>query len=153
MRVYYFWYAAWPRALAALPPDAGHVWTGPGTDGYWRTFAQRWTGEDDLVCVEQDVLIHAGVLPQFAACPQPWCAFGWEVGPGQMSYWWLGCTKFSAALQAAVPLTSKQPGECARCGPVPCHRHMDVILHPVMAYLGQEQPHTHTPPVTHLRAA
>jgi len=153
MRVCYFWYRAlWPQATAALPDAAERIYTGPGTHDYWRVFAQRWTGEDDLVTIEQDVRIHPGVIPHFAACPYPWCAFGWEVGPGQMSYWWLGCTKFSAWLQQEVPLTGEQPGDCAACQPVPCHRHLDVVFQPVMARLGQEQPHVHTPPVTHLRA-
>jgi len=153
MRTAYFWFTRWPEAQAALPPDAERVYTGPGTHDYWHALAARWNTGQDLVVIEQDVIIHDQVIPQFAACPEPWCSFAYEVGPGQHCWWWLGCTRFSAQLQAAVPLTVEQPGECLTrtCGPWPCHRHMDVILQPIMRHLGQQQPHQHEPDIRHLR--
>jgi hypothetical protein len=145
---------SWPDALRALPLGAERVYTGPGTHDYWRVFTERWTGESDLVAIEQDVLIHDDVLPQFAACPEPWCAFGWQVTPGMVSTCWLGCTKFSAALQREVTLSTHQPGNCVEdpgCGPVPCHRHLDLVLASVAGHLGQDLPHIHEPLITHLR--
>src|SRR5215468_5038215 len=137
MRICYFWFTDWPAARTALPPGALVPWTGPDPGGYWRVFSQQWASGEDLVTIEQDVLIHGQVMRQFAACPAPWCAFGWPVGPGQVSYWWLGCAKFSAALQAAVPVDALcRPvtgGGCldGNCGQVPCHRHLDVIFQPL----------------------
>lgn len=156
VRTVYFWYTTWAEALASCPPHAEHVYTGPDTGDYWWAFAARWTGEGDLVTIEQDVQIHDSVIRQFTECPADWCSFGWEVSPGQMSHWWLGCTKFSAWLQREIPISSlcrpNPPEVCDRCTDVPCHRHLDVIFQPIMDLLEREQPHIHHPPVTHLRA-
>lgn len=141
-----------------LPEGAEQAWTGPGTGDYFREFASLWGASplDDLVTIEQDVAVHPDVIPQFAACPQPWCSFGWQVGPRQHSTWWLGCTKFSAALQKAVDLSGIRGHTadiCMNCTEfTPCHRHLDVILSAVGEYLGYEQPHVHYPDIRHLRA-
>lgn len=157
MNVVYFYYQPWARALNALPPDTLPLHTGPDTGDYWRAFASQWdSGLGDLVCIEQDVAIHPDVIPQFSQCPEPWCSFGWMVGPGQHSHWWLGCTKFSAELQREIPIGElcdpNPPDVCALCSDVPCHRHMDVILTTIGYHLGQEQPHIHYPDIRHLRA-
>lgn len=69
---------------------------------YWEAIAGCWDGSDDLVVIEQDIVIHAGVIPQFLACSGDWCTFGY---PGRDGEWLtdrLGCTRFSAALQRRV---------------------------------------------------
>lgn len=157
MIIAYFYYTGWPQALAALPAETRSVWTGPGTDGYWAAFAARWGTGHDLVTIEQDVLIHDQVIPGFAACGEPWCEFPWQVTPVMLSDSWLGATRFTAALQAAVPaseLCRPNPAAlCARCAEagVPCHRHLDVIFPALREHLGQGGPHRHLPPVQHLR--
>lgn len=158
MRTVYFYFTPWTEAQAALPGHAMLVYTGPQTGDYFRWFASLWAAEPaaDLVCIEQDVAIHDQVIPQFAACPQPWCSFGWLVGPGQHSYWWLGCTKFSAELQRNVNLSAVRGHTadiCMQCTEfTPCHRHLDVILTAVGEHLGYERPCIHEPDVRHLRA-
>lgn len=156
MRVAYFWFDPWPAAEAALPADAERIYTGPDTGDYWKAFASQWTGEGDLVSIEQDVAIHDQVIPQFEACPEPWCSFGWMVGPGQHSFWWLGCTRYSAALQRAIPVSElcrpNPPDVCERCTSVPCHRHLDVVFGAIIEHLGYEWPHVHQPDIRHLRA-
>lgn len=157
MRVSYFYYnTSWTEAVAALPLGTACIYTGPFTENYFRAFAKQWAGEEALVSIEQDVAVHGDVIPQFAECPNPWCAFGWQVGPGQWSHWWLGCTKFSAELQRAVPVSRlcapHPPDVCTACSMVPCHRHLDVVLTAVGEYLGYEQPCIHGPDIRHLRA-
>jgi hypothetical protein len=182
MRTVYFWYTIWPAADQALrqhAPGWTATWTGPDTGGYWREFSRRWDGSDDLLCVEQDVVIHDQVIPQLLACPQPWCTFGWVSSNGNASTRWLGCTRFSAQLQRELPLDQlrcpaihppserckgifcdigtripvgscySRHHECNDCGSW-CHAHMDSIFPAIMMHLGTSSPHIHTPPVRHL---
>ena len=83
MRVTCFYWDLHPEAKAALPADAELVWTGPDDDGYWRELSARWDGTRDLVVIEHDIVIHDRVIPQFAACPAPWCEFPYFYGGGQ----------------------------------------------------------------------
>jgi len=88
---------------------------------YWREIAKRWDGKQTLVTVEQDIEITAETIPSFQACDEPWCCF-WYHGPSydvfptmrgdvsqcplaSLTYlkYALGCTKFSAEIQRAVP--------------------------------------------------
>ena len=156
MNVAYFYYSVWPAAVAALPAGTARVHTGPQTGDYFAAFTQWWDSGDDLAVIEQDVRVHSGVIPAFFSCPQPWCSFGWEVSPGQPSFWWLGCTKFSAAVQKAVDLGKIRghPADiCPSCTEfTPCHRHLDLVLTAVGEHLGQQHPHIHKPDIVHLRA-
>ena len=96
----------------------------------WQDYAARW-GQDDLVVIEQDVIIHGDVLPQFEACPEPWCLFparhyatagGWMLD-GIM------CNRFRKEFMQAVPVSAVEavPGSCTRCyGRNPkCWAHLD----------------------------
>ena len=70
---------------------------------YWRAIKERWDGQEDLLIVEQDVVIHDGVIPQLAECPGDWCLFAYPIfNSGQRLTQGLGCTRFSAALQRRV---------------------------------------------------
>lgn len=80
MRVYYFYTKKHPKAVAALPPDAEFVYTGGGLGTYWEEIEKRWTGEDDIVFVEHDNVLHEDVIPEFSTCPEPWCAFPYFCG-------------------------------------------------------------------------
>ena len=125
MRVCFFWFTEWPRArelLARHAPDAELVYTGPDDFGYWRELKARWTGESDLVMVEQDIGIHADVLPGFASCDEPWCAFPHYMRPEHPPIAMdLGCTRFSAQLQRLVPLEAVAAAhmnpQCEVCDP------------------------------------
>ena len=71
---------------------------------YWRALEERWTGDCDLLVVEQDMVIHDQVIPQLEACPGDWCTFGYPIfNSAQRLIQGLGCTRFSAALQRKVP--------------------------------------------------
>src|SRR5215469_3613831 len=113
-------------------------------------------GGDDLAVVEHDIEIHAGVLPAFASCPEPWCVFPYEVtGRGTWLDWGLGCTRFRLAAQRAVPVAAieAQPGSCPECSlpAVPgCWRHLDQKIFAAMTAAGIGRC-VHWPAVTHLK--
>jgi hypothetical protein len=113
-------------ALSACAPQAELVYTGDCDIAYWQAIADRWTGAESLVIIEQDNEITADVLPSFAACPEPWCCYAYRTPAYDISpddEWRnllrrypaterpvdnavvttsLGCTKFSAELQCRV---------------------------------------------------
>lgn len=72
---------------------------------YWDAISERWDGTDDLLIIEQDIVIHGGVLPQLRDCPGDWCVFPYPIFGGERLTQGLGCTRFSAALQRKVPVT------------------------------------------------
>jgi hypothetical protein len=152
----YFWSAEWPEArrlLAEHAPDAESVWTGGDDYHYWRETAARW-GHDDLVTIEQDNGIHAGVIPGFEACPEPWCSFGYEIG-GSLCVLGGGCRKLSLDLQKQVSLADilypvRDIGECPDCAAL-CWRHMDTRISAALQRAGCTV-HVHEPPIRHLRA-
>ena len=97
----------------------------------WRDYAERW-GKDDLVIVEQDVILHADVLPQFEACPEPWCLFPGRhhARGGDFMDTGLLCNRFRREFMKAVPVEAVEavPGSCHRCdgGRDPrCYAHLD----------------------------
>ena len=160
MRVCFFWFAEWPQARALLAehaPDAELVYTGPDDLGYWRAIAERWTGERDLVVIEQDIGIHAGVVPGFAACGEPWCGFPHIMRPEHPARAKdLGCVRFSAELQRRVPMDvivkHHMNPQCGVCQPDAgglCWRHIDGPVNSALAAAGLADPHEHLPAVDH----
>lgn len=158
MRVCYFWAAEWPEARRLLTehaPEAVPVWTGENPYSYWHAYDAEWNGNagEDLVTIEQDIGIHGDVLPQFRDCPEPWCAFGYQVASYTCIYG-NGCSKYSRELRAEVRTDLILPlvpdiGECADCAAY-CWRHLDSAVSAELMRRGY-QPHVHTPDVRHLR--
>jgi hypothetical protein len=104
------------RALVKYAPlgSLEMIETGRDVSDYWHAIRARWTGDDDLVIIEQDNVITAEVLPSFAECDEPWCCFSYlgppgldldGSGAGRVLMKSLGCTKFSADLQAKITAT------------------------------------------------
>jgi hypothetical protein len=99
-----------PETVQALDSfSAGHrvdyVDTSFSPTAYWHAIRDRWTGECDLVTVEQDMLITAENIPSFADCASDWCCYEYP-GPDHLPFmlrWSLGCTKFSKELQRKIP--------------------------------------------------
>ena len=92
--------------------------------------ANAWNGRTDLVLVEQDVEITADVLPAFAACPSPWCTFGYAIWPPwSPSLDACGCARYSARLQREFPADVIEAGwgTCGDCRPG-CWRHIDAAF-------------------------
>lgn len=121
--------------------------SGPVT-AYGEAIAARWAGDHDLVLVEHDNEITAGVLPSFAACPEPWCVYGYEVFAPPWTWrceTGLGCTKFSAGLRRQFDFPALvMRGPCAECGCM--HNSWGVLDYRTALLLGtrfQLSPHVH----------
>lgn len=126
-----------PRAVEAVKlhaPDAEHVDTSGSVFDYNEAIASRWGLGEDLVVIEDDKVITAGVLPSFASCPEPWCVFSYDNFPAPYTRHitiGLGCAKFSAAVQRefspAEFLVPDDPGwgTCPDCAGAGCWRFLD----------------------------
>lgn len=75
--------------------------------GYWEELTRRWRGKHSLAVIEQDIKIHAGVLPSFAACGEPWCVYAYTMfrDPPERLIFGLGCAKFSRDAQRLADLS------------------------------------------------
>ncbi len=100
------------QALAEFAPQAELVNMAGDLFNYWNALTERWTGEQDLVVIEQDIVISPDVIPTFESCEHDWCSFSYESmhfgsSPPTMvrTAGALGCTKFSADLQRRFPLS------------------------------------------------
>lgn len=114
---------------------------------YWALLAKEWRKPGDLIIVEHDVGIHAGVIESLAACGQPWCGHPYPIGRQLLVC--LGCTKFSAALKATEPDLLDAVGEDATGGlPARVWQRLDVRILDELRHRGYTQ-HRHEPPVAH----
>lgn len=121
----------------------------PGDDAaYWRLLAESWNATGtDLVIIEQDIGISAGVLPGFANCRRPWCGHPYDIG-GRLLIC-LGCTRFTVELQRAEPDLLEAVGEIGNDGlPAKDWRRLDVRLADELERRGYAR-HRHDPPVHH----
>jgi hypothetical protein len=150
------------RALQAYAPGFELVDVSGDDYAYWGQIRARWTGEKDLVLVEQDVEITADVLPGFIGCPSPWCTFRyryWRTWPPSADA--CGCTRYSARLQREIPARVIEAGwgTCgACCGPdgrpgygspprPGCWRHVDAAILTAFQEAGFKQSCRHESPL------
>jgi hypothetical protein len=159
------------RTLELYAPSAELIETPVDDDySYWKALADCWTGEDDLMIVEQDIELTAGSVSSMMLCPGAWCTFSYLIGPETWAVGSLGCAKFSASLQRVLPaaLIAAQPRFCVRddyvmSGPdvlhagtvvtrsgcpcndasMPCWLHVDVALANTFGRLLDMDPHVH----------
>lgn len=118
---------------------------------YSRILVEAWAEPGDLVIVEHDVGIRAGVVEELLGCSQPWCGFPYAIGESLLVC--LGCTRFSAHLKAMLPglmaeaaaIDSAQDG-----GGVPAGHwtRMDVRIGACLERHGHAR-HAHLPAVEH----
>jgi hypothetical protein len=114
---------------------------------YWRLLADSWPLPGDLVVIEQDVGIHAGVVEGLTGCPEPWCGHPYPIGRQLLVC--LGCTKFSAELKAAEPDLLEAIGRDDTGGlPARVWQRLDVRILDHLRTRGYRQ-HRHEPPVRH----
>ena len=150
----------WPEARELVhqyAPEAEFVWTGADDHHYWRETASRW-GLDDLVTIEQDNAIHENVIPEFKACKEPWCSFGYQIG-AYICTTGGGCRKLSLQAQQRVPVLNllyadphagiPDIGGCPDCAAL-CWRHMDTRISAALGRAGFRV-HVHKPDIRHLR--
>lgn len=134
------------EALNEYAPQAEARSVRGGRSAYWALLAELWAAGEAFVIVEQDVEIHAKVLPSLTRCLRPWCGFPYTA-KGEVT---LGCTRFSAALLAAHPDALELAGELYD-GTVPKRswQRLDSHLGQVLRDTYGIEPHRHLPPVTH----
>lgn len=123
------------EAILQYSPETEFVET-IGLFGYNEAILKRW-GNDDLVVIEGDKVITAGVMPSFAKCPEPWCCYSYynfpdpwrrEVSTG------LGCTKYSLEFQRTFHPRDFLFGDhpdwppCRDCGGLGCWKNLDVRI-------------------------
>jgi hypothetical protein len=83
------------------------------SQAYWKSVQEHWTGEEDLLIIEQDMKWEAGDIESVERCEYHWCSyeypcFGSDDFTVKPISWALGFTRFSAALQQYYPVTAIQ---------------------------------------------
>jgi len=91
------------KSVKAYAPAAAFVNTSANDFEYWRVIKNHWTGERDLVIIEQDMEITAEVIPSFESCRELWCCFSYFGAVRSEFTRSLGCTRFTAELQKMIP--------------------------------------------------
>jgi len=137
-----------PDAMAALAKYAPQAETPDVADdkfAYWREIRTRWTGERDLIIIEQDIEIDADTVKSLEECDQDWCCFAYPIFRRQVRLRaGLGCTKFSTAAQKLV--TSREISEgfelCGECKGAGCWWHLDGRISQMLKHRGLS-PHVH----------
>ena len=156
------------RALAQYAPDAELVDVSGDDYGYWEQIRGRWTGETDLLLVEQDVELTDQVMPQLGECASLWCTFGyvyWRTWPPSTDA--CGCARYTARLQRDIPAEVIEAawGTCGVCcgpdgragygrPPRPgCWRHVDAAILTAFGEAGLKQSCRHGPLLAHRKEA
>lgn len=119
--------------------------------GYSRILTEAWAWPGDLMIIEQDIGVHAGVIEALTECRQPWCGFPYTIGETLLVC--LGCTRFSAHLKATLP---NLMAEAAAVGsehdgggvPAGVWQRMDVRIGALLESHGHNR-HEHLPAVDH----
>lgn len=101
------------RALRTYAPQYGleveWVDTSENLQVYADELEKRWTGEEDLIVVEQDKEIHPSCLPTLLECDQWWCGYTFWQNPiphTSLVIGGFGVTRFSAECQRAIPVSA-----------------------------------------------
>ena len=128
-----------------------------GLFGYGEAIASRWDASDDLVVIEHDIEITAGVLPSFEQCDKPWCLYAYDHFPAPHTILMdhaLGCTRFSASIQKLISVDEFiRPDwaflpKCKLCNGAGCWKTLDTRINIAMMTHGIEQ-HVHGKVVHH----
>jgi hypothetical protein len=116
---------------------------------YARLLVEAWAWDGDLLIVEHDIGIHAGVIEALTECRQPWCGFPYPIGAQLLVC--LGCTRFTAHLKATLPDLMAQAAAVDQDGglmPAGDWRRMDVRIGALLEAHGHNR-HPHLPAVEH----
>ena len=121
---------------------------GKGKERYFQFFHETWRAGETFLNIEQDIEIHAAVIPSMEKCPEPWCLYPYSgaISPGPpisnfLLKKSLGCTRFSAELLTAHPhLLDDVPSRD--------WQRLDAEVFPRLDWLGYT-PHFHWPYVLH----
>lgn len=120
-----------PDAMAALKkyaPQAALVDVTGDNYAYWNAIRERWTGERDLIIVEQDIEVGPEMVSTMESCKQDWCCYAYPIFRTKVRLRvGLGCTKVSAVAQRKIPVGKIAEGfeTCAACRGKGCWWHLD----------------------------
>ena len=136
------------RLLNRHAPGHERVRIDPADDeAYWRLLARLWREPGDLIVIEQDVGIRAGVVESLTACREPWCSFPYRVADRVQVC--LGCTRFTAGLKTAQPdLLDAVAADATGNLPPRVWQRLDVRMFNHLQVRGY-RPHQHPGPVEH----
>ena len=137
-----------------VPAGVEVVWREIDPDdrtAYSRLLVEAWTWPFDLVVIEHDIGITAGVIEGFRECRQPWCGHPYPIGAQLLVA--LGCTRFTAGLKTALPnlmAEAAQVGDAQDGGLLPAGvwQRLDVRIGSLLEAHGHHR-HQHHPPVQH----
>lgn len=100
-------------SLEKYAPQAGleieWINTQPDLQIYADELEKRWTGDEDIIIVEQDKEVHASCFPSMLACDQLWCGYTFWQNPDPHTVLVLGgfgVTKFSKEVQRLIPVAA-----------------------------------------------
>lgn len=105
-------------SLSKYAPECVFEDTSEDQFAYSRAFKKYWTGEQDLIVIEQDIEVESGNIKSLRRCKYNWCTFEYNhhpiptnpsrmVAPMPPLNESLGFTRYSAALQRLVPFPSE----------------------------------------------
>ena len=132
-------------ALARYAAGAELIDVSGDNYAYWREIRSRWTGERDLVIIEQDIEISSDTVASLEQCDQDWCVFAYPIFRRKIRLRvGLGCTKISAAAQRRVSARSIAEGFelCRDCKGQGCWWHLDGRISALLKNAGYS-PHVH----------
>jgi hypothetical protein len=140
-----------PETTAALDAS-GFPWEAADVSesqtSYTRLLERLWAAGKPFAVVEHDIVPHPGALAGLAACPEPWCAFPYQLGG--IMHAGLGCARFSASLLAAAPgAVERTWAESTDVHPPGFWCALDDRLSRSLRREGYAR-HVHGPPVAHL---
>lgn len=118
---------------------------------YWREISSRWTGERDLIIVEQDIEIGPDTIGVLEDCGEDWCCYAYPIFRTKVRLRvGLGCTKISAAAQRRVTAVMVAEGftTCAQCRGKGCWWHLDGRVAHLLKRAGYF-PHVHGDVIHH----
>ena len=135
-----------------VPPDVEIVWRqiDPNqSTAYASLLVEAWGWDGDLLIVEHDIGLHAGVVQSLTECRQPWCGFPYSIGDQVIVC--LGCTRFTAHLKASLPDLMRHAAAVWDDGglmPAGAWQRMDVRVGALLEAHGHHR-HPHLPAVDH----
>ena len=138
-------------AIARYAPQAEQPDVTGNKYAYWREISARWTGEADLIIIEQDIEIAADTIASLEDCPEPWCVFAYPIFRRKIRLRvGLGCTKISAAAQRQVTARAIAEGFalCRDCKGAGCWWHLDGRVSAMLKHAGYA-PHVHGDVIHH----
>ena len=67
------------KALDAYAPQAEVIDVTGDNYAYWNTIAERWTGQRDLIIIEQDIEVGPDTVTVMEQCEQDWCCYAYPI--------------------------------------------------------------------------